>query len=795
MALVDGGLGPDGSSLDGKPSSDGKAGTGGTDGPKVDGPKTDGVQDMTTGPDGPVVCSAMREICGNGKDDNCNNLADCADPGCFGDPACTKPGQEVCNNGLDDDDDKLIDCADPDCAGSLACRPNMGQEICDNGKDDNGDKLTDCSDPQCTKFPACLNVACTADVDFGTIAAHGASVPRGIDTTGAPRGYATCAPPGGVGRVGHFVLTETADVQLDFGQGTGAAHVVALFRAGAGQACDRNPVTCVSVGDAPMVRQTFPALAAGTYWLIIESFPNTAGGTKVVLSTGTVTTPEICANGKDDDGNGLVDCQDAACRDAASCANVECKPDAALGALVIGAPAKNVSVDLRKAPDRYSNITCAAKAPGRDAAVSFTLTAAGGVEVAFSQTPATSRTIFSLSRQPDPGFACDDGQAMGNCAFEDNRTGAVAFANLSAGKYILIFRSDGVTPDRTAVLSLQISAFGNRKVEVCANGIDDDANGLIDCADPACVGIGMCAAPACTPDVNLGEFSWGTNVTTIVDTRGARDLYQTECGKGNGVERVLRLTVTQPLALGFDCTDSGQHIFQLTQQLAALDRCDEHKVTCVDPLASPFGCGFSLTNVQPGVYNLIVESFQPGTEGRVSLTLSGIREVIREICDNGIDDDKDGAIDCADRKCVTSPACEKFACRTDKTLGLLPLDGSVVSAVVQTSAAGDDQTHTACVTAGGGQDGDVDFQLPARSDLTLEWAQVGVHDFALYGDDGPLLSCEAGTSFACISSGGQSTGKKTIPALAAGRYHLVIDADRPGAEGGVAIQLSAVASP
>ena len=59
-------------------------------------------------------------------------------------------------------------------------------------------------------------------------------------------------------------------------------------------------------------------------------------------------------------------------------------------------------------------------------------------------------------------------------------------------------------------------------------------------------------------------------------------------------------------------------------------------------------------------------------------------------------------------------------------------------------------------------DGDVDFQGPARADVTLEWAQVGNHDFALYDDDGMLLSCEAGKSFGCVSSGSQATGSTTF---------------------------------
>jgi hypothetical protein len=741
-------------------------------------------------PDGPVTCVAMLEICNNGKDDNCNGLADCQDPGCFGAQGCTKPGREICNNGLDDDDDKLVDCADPDCAGNLACRPTMGPEICDNGKDDNNDKLVDCADAQCTMFPGCLQVACAADVDFGAVAAHGAKVTRTVDTTGATRAFATCATPGGHGRVGRFVLTEAADVRLDFTQPGTAAHVVSLFRAGASQACDRNLVTCVNAGDAPSTTQTFGALSAGTYWLIVESFPNTPGATTVTLSTGVVTTPEQCANGKDDDGNGLIDCQDLACRAAANCAPVECKPDGTLGALVIGAPPKIVRVDLTNAPSRYDNILCAAKQPGGDAVLAFTLPEAGGVEVSYTQ---SGRTIIALFKQPDPGLACDDGGGRDGCSFEDQRSGAVAFSGEAAGQYVLIFKAE---PGAAGILNLRISAFGTRPEEICANGIDDDGNGLVDCDDPTCFGIGTCGEPACTPDVQLGTLDVGTTQTTILDTRDGSELYHTTCGKGNGKDRVVRFSLTQPMALGIDCMDGGSHLLQLSQQLAPLDKCDAHlQGGCADPLTLPFGCGFEIPGLQPGDYNLIVEAFQTGSEGTLSLSLTGVAEIIREICDNGVDDDKDGATDCMDRKCVTSTICEKFACRPDKSLGLLVLDGSVVSAVVETSAAGDDQTQTACVSAGGGQDGVIDFQLPARSDLTLEWAQVGNHDFALYVNDGAPLSCEAGQSFGCISSGGQATGTKVLPALPAGRYHLVVDADHPGAEGGVAIQLSAKASP
>ena len=341
----------------------------------------------------------------------------------------------------------------------------------------------------------------------------------------------------------------------------------------------------------------------------------------MTLSTGTTTTPEICDNGIDDDGNGLTDCQDLACASAPNCVAVECKPDITLGALVVGDMAKSVRLDLTTAASRYEP-TCAGTGPmskGGDAAIAFTLPEAGGVEIAFNQ---TGNTIFSLFRQPGPGLACDDDQL--GCSFEDDRAGALAFSDEMAGKYILIFKA--TEPGQEGVLNLRISAFRSRQTEVCDNGIDDDGNGLIDCADPACFGIGTCAPPACMPDTNLGSFSWGTMQTTVIDTTGAPDLYETTCSKGDGGERILRLTLTEPMALGIDCMDSASHVFELSQQLAPLDACDANMPQCADPGTLPFGCDYEIPDLQPGDYNLIVQAFQKGTEGQVALnTPTGVQ--------------------------------------------------------------------------------------------------------------------------------------------------------------------------
>ena len=456
--LGGGGTGPDGGAGSvgrggNAGSSAGRGGNGGTVGRGGNGGTAGsserGGSGGTTGRGGTGGCASMLEVCNNGKDDNCNALSDCLDPGCFGDPGCAKPGTEICNNGLDDDGDHLTDCADPDCMGSLACKPNMGKEVCDDHVDNNGDALVDCADPQCTTFAGCLTAVCSPDVDFGTIAQHGANVARTLDTRGAPRGYATCAPSGGVGRVGRFQLTAATDLRLDFTQQTGSAHVVGLYRAGASQSCDANRLECLMVGNMATGTKSFPALAAGVYWVIVESYPSVPGTTTVTLSTGTPATAEICANGKDDDGNGFIDCQDSACKSDPSCVSHQCTPDSDVGTLVVDGPSHRAQANLATQPDRY-HPTCSGKVPGGDRAIAFTLAESAGLLVTFRH---TGQSIFSLYSMPGPGLACDADQL--SCAIEDDpnqASGSVAFPGLPAGRYVFIVKAKSAALAGTEIL-------------------------------------------------------------------------------------------------------------------------------------------------------------------------------------------------------------------------------------------------------------------------------------------------------------------------------------------------------
>jgi hypothetical protein len=90
------------------------------------------------------------EICDNGIDDNGDGKIDCDDPQCFGKPGCTT--EAACDDGLDNDADGKIDCSDPDCFGQTGC---TAEALCADGLDNDADGKIDCSDSNCFGQPGC----------------------------------------------------------------------------------------------------------------------------------------------------------------------------------------------------------------------------------------------------------------------------------------------------------------------------------------------------------------------------------------------------------------------------------------------------------------------------------------------------------------------------------------------------------------------------------------------------------------------------------------------------------------
>lgn len=64
-----------------------------------------------------------------------------------------------------------------------------------------------------------------------------------------------------------------------------------------------------------------------------------------------------------------------------------------------------------------------------------------------------------------------------------------------------------------------------------------------------------------------------------------------------------------------------------------------------------------------------------------------------EICDNGIDDDGDGAMDCADLDYASATTCN--LCVPDVNMGTIVLGGGAKTAVVDTTTSSN-RYHPAC---------------------------------------------------------------------------------------------------
>ena len=235
----------------------------------------------------------------------------------------------------------------------------------------------------------------------------------------------------------------------------------------------------------------------------------------------------------------------------------------------------------------------------------------------------------------------------------------------------------------------------------------------------------------------------------------------------------------------------------MSSQVSPLDSCDAHPDdrNCADIKNIPFGCNFSFPALQPGAHNLVVQAFTGGTEGTVNLTLTGITGTIYEICNNGIDDDGDGATDCYDLKCAGDPSCANLVCRPDPALGILRLDGTPTTAAVSTSRSAHTQATSTCVSSAGGGEAAIGFTLTSKADLTVEWSQVGNHALVLYQQINASLPCEANTAIDCHATAGAATGRYSLTGLVQGKYYLVVDADEPGSEGGMILQISGLPSP
>lgn len=579
-----------------------------------------------------IRCFEREEDCNDGIDNDGDGLIDCEDDSCFGSAECMENSPYTCKDGLDNDRDGLIDCAEESCRAFLVCA-EWGETACSDGIDNDSDGLVDCADAECRiSFPTTC----------GAIEASPAFCSDGIDNDAD--GLVDCADP-------------------DCGATAISLAIITAAIISTNATCPNNNNGSISIdlnqfgweysingGDSFSANTSYDNLNQEEFSIVLRRGTGCVVAGPIITITGE-QCPEICENGIDDDGDGAIDCADS------DCGLIE-----ALEAIV-------------------TDPVC-------------------------PQVDNGSIRLFFLSGGNTAGIEySSDGVVWQN---------APIFRNLNGGVYNIQLRTNkGCTANKTYILATPDCP------EVCNNGLDDDSDGAIDCADSDC-GI----------SINLGDFSFSVlscpakNDGTISITHSQSGLqykiddnslqdealfenltagsYLITVVNTSGCQDTLRVTLPD-----IDCSeicdngidDDGNGLVDCADNACATGlevQLDITEATCpnnnngsITILAAQTGTEFSLDgeifqstalfeDLLPGDYTHIVRNSN-GCLNTISLTINESSCAITEICNNGVDDDGDGLIDCEDGGCNTFSnfivAANPPVCLDEKDGIILVVDG------------------------------------------------------------------------------------------------------------------------
>jgi hypothetical protein len=525
---------------------------------------------------GTCACVALPEACNDMRDNDCDRLTDCADPDCRTAPvcmACVPTGAEntdlACADGRDNDCDARLDCADPDCAGTRACMvcmPTGGENTdaeCRDGRDNDCDRLTDCADPGCAMTAACA--ICTP--------------------TGAENTDAECRD----GRDNDCDrLTDCAD--------PGCALVAACCRPTGAENTD---ATCTDGRDNDCDR------------LRDCADPECAMAPTCVMCvpTGAEGTDASCTDGRDNDCDTAVDCADPGCFRVPACvpapANDNCSRP-----IPVAVPSVTTGTTVGAAGD-YTPTTAGfpgcAGGGGPDVVYTFTVTTTAPLTI--DLTGAGFDPVLHVRRD-----TCATGTQV---ACNDDFVGTNSRVTFTAtpGTYYVFVDGFGTTSAGSFTLTIAMGL----PAEICDNFRDDDADSLVDCADPDCAMAPRCV---CTPTGFEGTDATCTDGRDN-DCDGLTDCADPNCG---AVTACCRPTAEV-------CTDGRDN------------DCDG-LVDCSDPNCST---------------NPACVVCMPGSESGPTA------------CSDGRDNDCDGRTDCNDPDCrpFMDPMAECCNGRDDNGNGLI----------------------------------------------------------------------------------------------------------------------------
>ncbi len=309
-------------------------------------------------------------------------------------------------------------------------------------------------------------------------------------------------------------------------------------------------------------------------------------------------------------------------------------------------------------------------------------------------------------------------------------------------------------------------------VEDCTNGIDDDGNGLVDCddttcaADPACQG--GSGGGVCSPGYILTEGSsdsWnngGAGSTNAVGT------YNCVAWDESGPEYAYEYTATVNGTATVDISVTGWFNFSDLDVFVL----DGSSGSC-DPMScETYGDSTATWTVTAGsTWYILVDGYQgDSSDYDITLTATGSSggTTTETSCTDGLDDDGDGSIDCADSDCAGDPACAGSGptCVVDSTLSC----GASDSWATTSSGATNVVTNYSCVSfTETGAEYTYTFTPTANTTATVSLSSLGTNDLDVFILDGSSGTCSGSN---CLDWGDTST---SFSATGGQTYYIVVD--------------------
>jgi hypothetical protein len=411
------------------------------------------------------------------------------------DVACQPLTEIVCDDGIDDDLDELVDCDDLDCLGTEACPLPICQPSW----------TVDCASPDSwSNYGA-------GSTDVIEEYSCNAWVYDGPEYT-----YTFVSP-----------VSKTIKVRLT--DETAETDILVLTVPEDGS-CD--PMNCLEYGFSEV---EFAAEAGQLYYLVVDGYAGAEGSYTITLEC----PPDIetdCANTIDDDQDTKVDCLDEDCAFAPSCAD-DCNPwwftmDVGCG---FAEDYYNYGWDSTDKADTW--VCTAAMMNGPEYVYNFTAPYDASVTVTLSNESAATSVLI---------VEADD---QGNCITTNCIAAGESKATFDAvGGALYYVVVDGYNKAMGSY-HIDIGCTANQETD-CANGADDDADGLVDCEDTDCFPGNECE-PQCVPDdVAEAQITCNSTDSWSNDGGGSTNLIGSySCNSydySEAPEYVYTLTVTTP---------------------------------------------------------------------------------------------------------------------------------------------------------------------------------------------------------------------------------------------------------